>query len=132
MADLPKTYRGAHIGNGYLVSINPDVSEHEIYTTMMNAADVGDAIAQQILLALPYGNKYEIQHLRDATGVLMSFKGKDTLILEHGHFPHSFRGKCIPRVQAVAESGNATAIRLLAHIARQRICNPNFEVIDRG
>jgi hypothetical protein len=124
--DLPTHYLGVKVGNGYLV---PPVDMHEsvAYRRFFEAADAGDEIARRVLSTITSLTNHEHDWLRDTTGVLVT-PGRDQWLLSSGHWPRSFSGTPLHRLQECARNGSFIAERALAHITRQRITNPDFEV----
>lgn len=132
ISDLPRRYLGGIVGNGYIIPADPNTDEHQLYVRVMGAADNGDETAQAILLSLPL-TKYESTYTSSKYGVALHYSRDNTVLqLRHSHYPKSFSGKCLPQLQHHAQQGRFTASRLVAEIARARMLNPEFQLIDNG
>lgn len=133
MDNLPRHYLGARVCNGYLVAL--DGFEDATYKRFYEAASAGDEIAQACLATIPVTLTHEMLYIANTTGVRIAVSPSHSRIdldLSHAHYPHSFRGKCLDRLQTCANAGNHSAVRLLAYLARMRFTDPDFKVIDRG
>lgn len=131
-SELPRRYLGGIVGNGYIIPVEPELHEDQLYTRVMDAADNGDETAQAILLSLPL-TEYESTYTSSKYGVALHYSEDSAILrLRHSHYPKSFSGKCLPQLQRHAQQGRFTATRLVAAIARARMLNPEFQLIDNG
>ncbi|MDQ3273772.1 MAG: hypothetical protein M3Q39_01750 [Actinomycetota bacterium] len=128
---IPKYFMGGIIGSGYIIPQGPDISEQDLYTSILDAADKGNEIAQAILDMLPISH-YESVYTSSKYGVALRQNRLTRIILTPSHYPPSFKGRCMPELQRQAKAGHYTAMRLISKLARHRLLDPDFEIIDTG